>query len=250
MAAPTCFNHTSLSPLICGCPQMASFQDWVKCSANARSCPTPIPSHVVPPAPSLWNFHSTDTSIHASPIYPINNYSHRPFHLCVCVTCLLKLGRKSRDIMVPACRADPAGSKVDGTQEEGKDGGPEVSCSILSLVCAVCAVSNGPGGSGAVCFTRPDIQQRGVISTVIRALPQCLALTKAHKKRHIQFAEKNLFALHMAHTHIPRGPPCTMSRSSGKPGLICLEESDRRGSRTLTFHQIRQQLVAKPFKEL
>ena len=215
--------------------------------------------HAPPPIPATWFPHlllygtSTPQTPPSMPVpfTPLTITATAHFIcVCVCVTCLLKLGRKSRDIMVPACRADPAGSKVDGTQEEVKDGGPEVSCSILSLVCAVCAASNGPGGSGAVCFTRPDIQQRGVISTVIRALPQCLALTKAHKKRHIQFAEKNLFALHMAHTHIPRGPPCTMSRSSGKPGLICLEESDRRGSRTLTFHQIRQQLVAKPFKEL
>ena len=89
MAAPTCFGHASLSLLICGCPQMASFQDWVKCSANARSCPTPIPSHIVPLAPTQWKFHFTDTSIYVRPTYPINSYSHRPFHPCVCVCLLL-----------------------------------------------------------------------------------------------------------------------------------------------------------------
>ena len=130
---------------------MASFQDWVKCSANARSCPIPIPSHVVPPAPTQWKFHFTDTSIHARPTYPINSYSHLPFHprvrVCVCVTCLLKLGKKPHDIMVPASRADPAQSGVDGIEDEGEDGGPEAPCPILSLVCAVCAAPNGPGSS-------------------------------------------------------------------------------------------------------
>lgn len=121
------------------------------------------------------------------------------------VTWLLKLEKKPRDIMVPARRADPAQSRVDGIQEEGEDGGLEASCPILSLVCAVCTASNGPGSSVNCMLRLPRHQQRGAISIVICALPQCLALTKTHRKQHVQFAEKSLGAFCMVHARTRPG---------------------------------------------